>query len=179
RGAAGARRRPGRGGTPGGEGPALMHVVATAGHVDHGKSTLVEALTGQHPDRLADERRRGLSIELGYCWTRLEGVGDVAFVDVPGHERFVPTMLAGIGPVPAMLFVVAADGGWMPQSTEHLDALDALGVRHGVLAVTRSDLADPGPALAAARERLARTSLGDAVPAVAVSAATGAGFDEL
>jgi selenocysteine-specific elongation factor len=88
-------------------------------------------------------------------------------------------MLAGIGPVPAVLFVVAADGGWMPQSTEHLDALDALGVRHGVLAVTRSDLTDPGPALAAARERLARTSLGGGVPAVAVSAVTGAGLDEL
>ena len=119
-----------------------------------------------------------MTLDLGFAWTRLP-VGEVAFVDVPGHERFVPTMLAGVGPVPAALFVVAADGGWMPQSTEHLDALDALGVRHGVLAVTRSDLADPGPALAAARERLARTSLGGSVPAVAVSAATGAGFDEL
>jgi selenocysteine-specific elongation factor len=155
-----------------------VYVIATAGHVDHGKSTLVRALTGMEPDRWAEEKRRGMTLDLGFAWTRLPG-GEVAFVDVPGHERFVPTMLAGIGPVPAVLFVVAADGGWMPQSTEHLDALDALGVRHGVLAVTRSDLTDPGPALAAARERLARTSLGGAVPAVGVSAATGAGLDEL
>jgi selenocysteine-specific elongation factor len=118
-----------------------------------------------------------MTLDLGFAWTRLP-VGEVAFVDVPGHERFVPTMLAGVGPVPAVLFVVAADGGWMPQSTEHLDALDALGVRHAVLAVTRSDLADPGPALTAARERLGRTSLG-AAPAVAVSAATGAGLPAL
>jgi selenocysteine-specific elongation factor len=155
-----------------------VYVVATAGHVDHGKSALVRALTGMEPDRWAEEKRRGMTLDLGFAWTRLP-VGDVAFVDVPGHERFVPTMLAGVGPVPAVLFVVAADGGWMPQSTEHLDALDALGVRHGVLAVTRSDLADPAPALATARERLARTSLGGTLPAVAVSAATGAGLDEL
>jgi selenocysteine-specific elongation factor len=155
-----------------------VYVVATAGHVDHGKSALVRALTGMEPDRWAEEKRRGMTLDLGFAWTRLP-VGEVAFVDVPGHERFVPTMLAGIGPVPAVLFVVAADGGWMPQSTEHLDALDALGVRHGVLAVTRSDLADPGLALATARERLARTSLGGGLPAVAVSAATGAGLDEL
>jgi selenocysteine-specific elongation factor len=154
-----------------------MYVVATAGHVDHGKSALVRALTGMEPDRWAEERRRGMTLDLGFAWTRLP-IGEVAFVDVPGHERFVPTMLAGVGPVPAVLFVVAADGGWMPQSTEHLDALDALGVRHGVVAVTRSDLADPGPALAVARERLGRTSLGQ-VPAVAVSAATGAGLASL
>jgi selenocysteine-specific elongation factor len=155
-----------------------MRVIATAGHVDHGKSTLVRALTGMEPDRWAEERRRGLTIGLGFVWTDLPGAGPVAFVDVPGHERFVPTMLAGIGPVPAVLFVVAADGGWMPQSTEHLAALDALGVRHGVLAVTRVDLADPAPVLAQARERLAHTGLGE-VPAVAVSARTGDGLDEL
>jgi selenocysteine-specific elongation factor len=155
-----------------------VYVVATAGHVDHGKSALVRALTGMEPDRWAEEKRRGMTLDLGFAWTRLP-VGEVAFVDVPGHERFVPTMLAGVGPVPAVLFVVAADGGWMPQSTEHLDALDALGVRHGVLAVTRSDLTDPGPAVAAARERLARTSLGGALPTLAVSATTGAGLDEL
>ena len=117
-----------------------MHVVATAGHVDHGKSTLVRALTGQEPDRLEEEQRRGLSIRLGYCWTELPGVGEVAFVDVPGHERFVATTLSGVGPVPVVLFVVAADDPWMPQAAEHLAALHALGVRHGVVAVTRSDL---------------------------------------
>ncbi|KLL94728.1 selenocysteine-specific elongation factor, partial [Rhodococcus sp. IITR03] len=122
-----------------------MHVVATAGHVDHGKSTLVEALTGANPDRLAEERRRGLTIELGYCWTSWSEVGEVAFVDVPGHERFLTTMLSGVGSVPAALFVVAADDPWMPQAAEHLAALDALGVRHAVVAVTRADLADPGP----------------------------------
>ncbi len=107
-----------------------MRVIATAGHVDHGKSTLIHALTGTHPDRLAEERRRGLTIDLGFAWTNLPSGERLAFVDVPGHERFVPTMLAGVGPVPAVLFVVAADEGWMPQSAEHLAALDALGVRH-------------------------------------------------
>ncbi|OLF17212.1 selenocysteine-specific translation elongation factor [Actinophytocola xanthii] len=154
-----------------------MHVLATAGHVDHGKSTLVRALTAMEPDRLAEERRRGLTIDLGFTWTELDGEV-LAFVDVPGHERFVPTMLAGTGPVPAALFVVAADEGWQAQSTEHLAALDAFGVRHGLLVVTKSDRADPSPALALARERLAATGLGE-VRAVAVSARTGDGLPAL
>ncbi|MEO7421127.1 MAG: GTP-binding protein, partial [Ornithinibacter sp.] len=153
-----------------------MHVVATAGHVDHGKSTLVRALTGQDPDRLAEEHRRGVSIELGYVWTTLDPVGDVAFVDVPGHEKFIATTLAGLGPAGVVLLVVAADDGWMPQSAEHLAALAALGVRRGVLVVTRADLADPGPALASARAELAGTSRAD-IPQVAVSARTGQGLD--
>lgn len=155
-----------------------MFVVATAGHVDHGKSTLVRALTRMEPDRWAEERRRGMTIDLGFAWTTLPSGGTVAFVDVPGHERFVPNMLAGVGPVPAALIVVAADEGWMPQSAEHLAALDALGVAYGLLAVTRADLADPGPATARARAEIAATSLG-AVPAVAVSGLTGAGLPEL
>jgi selenocysteine-specific elongation factor len=155
-----------------------VHVVATAGHVDHGKSTLVRALTGTDPDRLEEEHRRGLTIQLGYCWTDLPPIGDVAFVDVPGHERFVATMLSGIGPVPAVMFVVAADDPWMPQAAEHLAALDALGVTQGVVAVTRSDLADPGPAARRATEELARTSLAGS-PVVAVSGRTGLGLDEL
>jgi selenocysteine-specific elongation factor len=155
-----------------------VHVISTAGHVDHGKSTLVKALTGSEPDRLAEERRRGLSIELGYCWTTLPGVGDVAFVDVPGHERFISTMLAGVGPVPAVLFVVAADDPWMPQAAEHLAVLDALGVSHGVLAVTRSDLADPGAAAARARTELSGTSL-NGITVIAVSGRTGEGMDDL
>jgi selenocysteine-specific elongation factor len=155
-----------------------VHVLATAGHVDHGKSTLVRALTGTDPDRLEEERRRGLTIELGYAWTTLDPVGDVAFVDVPGHERFLRTMLAGVGPVPATLFVVAADDDWMPQAAEHLAALDALGVRHGVVAVSRCDLADPGPMLDRARRELAGTSLAGS-PVVPVSAVTGAGLDRL
>ncbi|SCL36574.1 selenocysteine-specific elongation factor [Micromonospora nigra] len=155
-----------------------MFVVATAGHVDHGKSTLVRALTGMEPDRWAEERRRGMTIDLGFAWTHLPSGRTVAFVDVPGHERFVPNMLAGVGPAPAALVVVAADEGWMPQSAEHLAALDALGVAYGLLVVTRSDLADPGPALARGRAEVAATSLGG-VEAVAVSAVTGAGLPGL
>lgn len=155
-----------------------MQVIATAGHVDHGKSALVRALTGMEPDRWAEEKRRGLTIDLGFAWMTLPGGERLAFVDVPGHERFVPNMLAGIGPVPAVLFVVAADAGWMPQSAEHLAALDALGVRHGLLAVTRADLADPAPAAAEAARQLAATSLRE-VECVAVSAVTGAGLPEL
>ncbi|MEV4758639.1 selenocysteine-specific translation elongation factor [Micromonospora sp. NPDC049559] len=155
-----------------------MHVVATAGHVDHGKSTLVRALTGMEPDRWAEERRRGMTIDLGFAWTTLAGGEQLAFVDVPGHERFVPNMLAGVGPVPAALLVVAADEGWMPQTEEHVAVLDALGIRHAVLAVTRADLADPGPVLDAVRRRLAGTSLAG-LTGVAVSAPTGRGLDEL
>jgi selenocysteine-specific elongation factor len=161
-----------------------MYVVATAGHVDHGKSTLVRALTGMEPDRWAEERRRGMTIDLGYAWLTLPATGggpageQLAFVDVPGHERFVPNMLAGLGPVPAVMFVVAADGGWMPQSAEHLAAVDALGVRHGLLVITRADLADPGPATRAALAEIATTSLGT-VETVAVSAVTGQGLDDL
>ena len=155
-----------------------MFVVATAGHVDHGKSTLVRALTGEEPDRWDEERRRGLTLDLGYASTTLEGGRTVAFVDVPGHRRFVANMLAGVGPVPAVMFVVAADDGWMPQSAEHLDALTALRVRHGILVITRSDLLDPQLALDEAREAMAGTPLAD-VPAVCVSAVTGEGMDDL
>src|SRR5690606_30113944 len=98
---------------------AVKRVLATAGHVDHGKSTLVLALTGRDPDRLAAEKDRGLTIELGFAWTRLPSGADVAFVDVPGHQRFVGTTLAGLGPAPAVVFVVAADQGWQAQSAEH------------------------------------------------------------
>ncbi|HET6698943.1 MAG TPA: GTP-binding protein, partial [Nocardioidaceae bacterium] len=153
-------------------------MVATAGHVDHGKSTLVRALTGIEPDRWAEEHRRGLTIDLGYAWTTLPSGEQLAFVDVPGHQRFIGNMLAGLGPAPAVVFVVAADEGWREQSQEHLAAVDALGIRRGLLVVTRSDLADPAPVLADASERLAATSLGPG-PAVAVSARTGQGLPEL
>ena len=155
-----------------------MHVLATAGHVDHGKSTLVRALTGTDPDRLAAEKERGLTIELGYAWTVLPDGERLAFVDVPGHERFLPTMLAGVGPVPAVLLVAAADDPWMPQAAEHLAVLDLLGVSHGVVAVTRADLADAGPMVARARAEVDRTSLAGA-PVIAVSAATGQGLPGL
>jgi len=155
-----------------------VHVLATAGHVDHGKSALVRALTGIEPDRWEEEHRRGLTIDLGYAWTTLPSGEQVAFVDVPGHQRFIGNMLAGLGPAPAVVFVVAADEGWRQQSGEHLAAVDALGLRHGLLVVTRSDLAEPGPVLADARTRLAASSLGQC-EAVAVSARTGAGLPEL
>jgi selenocysteine-specific elongation factor len=155
-----------------------MDVIATAGHVDHGKSALVRALTGMEPDRWAEERRRGLTIDLGFAWTTLPSGRRLAIVDVPGHERFVGNMLAGVGPVPAALVVVAADDGWSAQTAEHVAVLDALGVRHAVLAVTKADVADPAPVLTDARERLSATSMG-AVRAVAVSALTGAGLPEL
>ena len=155
-----------------------MQVVATAGHVDHGKSTLVRALTGMEPDRFAEEKRRGMTIDLGFAWTDLPTGQTVVFVDVPGHERFVPNMLAGVGPAPAAMMMVAADEGWMPQSAEHLDALDALGVRHGLLVITRMDLMEPDLALADAREQLAGSSLAE-VEAVCVSAVTGEGLPEL
>jgi selenocysteine-specific elongation factor len=155
-----------------------VHVVATAGHVDHGKSMLVRALTGMEPDRWETEQRRGMTIDLGFAWMTLPSGEEIAFVDVPGHERFITNMLAGAGPAPGVLFVVAADEGWMPQSTEHLAAIDALGVRNGLLVVTRADLADPAPVLEQATLKIADTSLGE-VEAVPVSALTGQGLPEL
>ena len=159
-------------------GSPAMDVLATAGHVDHGKSALVRVLTGMEPDRWAEERRRGMTLDLGFAWTTLASGTTVAFVDVPGHERFVGNMLAGVGSVPAALVVVAADDGWSAQTAEHVAVLDALGVRHALLAVTKSDLADPAPVLADVAERLAATSMGN-VPGVAVSSVTGRGLPEL
>lgn len=155
-----------------------MYVVATAGHVDHGKSTLLRALTGTDPDRLAEERRRGLTLDLGFVSTTAPNGRPLAFVDVPGHHRYLATTFAGIATAPAVLLVVSADGGWCAQTSEHLAALDAFGVRRGLLVVTRADLADPTAALEEARTRTAGTGLEDA-PAVAVSARTGDGLEEL
>jgi len=155
-----------------------MQVVATAGHVDHGKSTLVRALTGMEPDRWAEERRRGLTIDLGFAWTTLPSGQQVAFVDVPGHERFVTNMLAGVGPVPAVLLAVAADEGWMPQSDEHLRAMAAIGVEHLLLVVTKADVAAADAALAESQRRVHDAGLALA-GSVVVSAAAGTGIDEL
>jgi selenocysteine-specific elongation factor len=158
-----------------------VHVVATAGHVDSGKSTLVRALTGMEPDRWEEERRRGLTIDLGYAWTTLPSGQDVAFVDVPGHERFLGNMLAGIGPAPVVCFVVAADEGWQAQSDDHRDAVAALGIEHGVVVLSRADRASAQrirDVLARARSELAGTGLREA-PAVAVSAVEGTGLAEL
>src|SRR5213595_3806001 len=119
-----------------------MPVIATAGHVDHGKSTLVLGLTGMDPDRLAEEKARGLTIDLGFAWATLPSGNGLAFVDVPGHVRFIKNMLAGVGAVDACLFVVAATEGWKPQSEEHLRILELLGVTHGVIALTKVGLVD-------------------------------------
>lgn len=155
-----------------------MNVVATAGHVDHGKSLLLSALTGMETDRHVQERQRGLTIELGFCWTDLGKIGDVAFIDVPGHERFIKTMLAGVGSRPAVLFCVAADGGWMPQSAEHLAILDAIGCTNAVVAVTRADLANPSIAIREAEREFAATAMSGAV-VVPVCAKDGTGLSDL
>src|SRR5436190_12096591 len=144
---------------------APLHVVATAGHVDHGKSSLIVRLTGMDPDRLAEEKRRGLTIDLGFAWTTLPSGREVGFVDVPGHERFIRNMLAGVGPVRLVLFVVAADEGWKPQSEEHLQIVDVLGADGGVVALTKSDLVDEAATarrIREVREHVKETRLADA-----------------
>lgn len=155
-------------------------VVATAGHVDHGKSTLIRALTGIEPDRWAEERRRGLTIDLGFAWTATPFGRSVAFVDVPGHQRFLGNTLAGLGPAPVVCFVVAADEGWQVQSGDHRDAIAALGIQHGLVVITKADRAPDRvrDVLAQTRVELAGTGLQDA-PAVAVSATAGTGLGEL
>ena len=158
-----------------------MHVVATAGHVDHGKSTLVEALTGTDPDRFAEEKARGLTIDLGFATTTLPSGAALSLVDVPGHVRFIKNMLAGVGAVDACLFVVAATEGWKPQSEEHLRILELLGVRHGVVALTKVGPADDDLvdlARLEVEERVAGTFL-EGAPVVDTDAPTGVGLDNL
>ena len=158
-----------------------LRVVATAGHVDHGKSSLIVRLTGMDPDRWEEEKRRGLTIDLGYAWCELPSGREVGFVDVPGHERFVANMLAGVGPVRLVLFVVAANEGWRPQSEEHLAILDVLGVDGGVVALTKRDLVDDETlslAESEIRDRVEGTVLADAA-VIPVSATTGRGIDDV
>ena len=156
-----------------------MRVVATAGHVDHGKSSLVQALTGTNPDRFEEERRRGLTIDLGFAHTLLGNGEGVSFIDVPGHVRFLRNMLAGVGGVDACMFVVAATEGWKPQSEEHLRILELVGLQHGFVALTKADLVDDEWRELQemdVRDHLAGTFLAEA-PIVAVSATTGEGID--
>ncbi len=158
-----------------------MRVVATAGHVDHGKSSLVLALTGTDPDRFEEEKRRGLTIDLGFAHTTLPSGAGVSFIDVPGHVRFLRNMLAGVGGVDACLFVVAATEGWKPQSEEHLRILELLGLRHGVIALTKTDLVDDEwleIATLEVADHVAGTFLADA-PIVPVAAPSGGGLDDL
>jgi len=158
-----------------------MHVVATAGHVDHGKSTLVKALTGTDPDRLEEEKARGLTIDLGFAGTRLPSRRGISFIDVPGHVRFLKNMLAGVGGVDAVMFVVDATEGWKPQSEEHLRILELLGIRHGLIVLTKVGQADDELI------ELAGLDIADCVsgtfleqaPVIAVDAVEGIGLDDL
>ena len=156
-------------------------VVGTAGHVDHGKSTLVKALTGIDPDRLAEEKARAMTIDLGFAWLTLPSGRAVSVVDVPGHERFIKNMLAGVGGIDAAVLVVAADEGPMPQTAEHLAILDLLGIGRGLIVLTKADAVEGewlGLVQEEVRERVAGTALADA-PIVVVSAVTGEGLTEL
>ncbi len=158
-----------------------MSCIGTAGHVDHGKSTLVKALTGIDPDRLAEEKERGMTIDLGFAWLKLPGGREVSIVDVPGHESFIKNMLAGVGGIDAALLVVAADEGVMPQTREHLAILDLLHVQRGVVALTKTDLVDE-EWLELVREEVMdllkpTTLAGSAL--LPVSAQTGQGLPEL
>lgn len=158
-----------------------MRVIGTAGHVDHGKSSLVLALTGTNPDRFEEERRRGLTIDLGFAHTTLPSGDEISIVDVPGHIRFIRNMLAGVGGIDACLFVVAATEGWKPQSEEHLRILELLGSRHGVIALTKVDLVDDELrelATLDVAEHVDGTFLADA-EIVPVSSTTGEGLDDL
>jgi len=159
----------------------MPYVVGTAGHVDHGKSALIQALTGTDPDRLAEEKARGMTIDLGFAWTTLPSGREVGFVDVPGHERFVHNMLAGVGGVGCALFVVDASEGWRPQSAEHLAILDLLGIPAGVVALTKVDLVDEATRDRVAAEvagRLEGTTL-DGAAVVPTAAPSGLGVDAL
>ncbi len=158
-----------------------MTVVATAGHVDHGKSSLVLALTGTDPDRFEEEKRRGLTIDLGFAHTTLPSGEELSFIDVPGHVKFLRNMLAGVGGVTACVFVVAATEGWKPQSEEHLRILELLGIDSGLIALTKCDLVDDDLLELAqmdVADHVADTFLADA-PVVAVSATTGSGLEQL
>ena len=166
--------------------PGTRHfILATAGHVDHGKSALIKALTGTDPDRLPEEQARGITIDLGFAHLELPDPADAAsrivlgIVDVPGHEDFVKNMVAGVGSIDLALLVIAADDGWMPQTEEHLQILSYLGVRRAVVALTKIDLAqDEQAAIAAIRERLAGKPFA-AAPIVPTSVVTGRGLDDL
>ena len=158
-----------------------MYVIGTAGHVDHGKSALVQALTGIDPDRLREEKERGLTIDLGFAWLTLPGGTEIGIVDVPGHERFIKNMLAGVGGIDLAVLVIAADEGVMPQTREHLAIIDLLGIEHGVVALTKADLVEVDfleLAAAEATEAIAGTSI-EGAPVVTCSAVTRKGLEDL
>ncbi len=158
-----------------------MYVIGTAGHVDHGKSTLVKALTNIDPDRLPEEKEREMTVDLGFAWMNLPSGREVSIVDVPGHERFIKNMVAGVGAIDLAMLIVAADESVMPQTREHLAILDILQIRRGLVVVTKTDLVDEELVelvKAEVEDVLEGTSF-EGCPMVAVSAHTGAGLDEL
>jgi len=159
-----------------------MLTLGTAGHIDHGKSALVKALTSIDPDRLPEEKRRGMTIDLGFAWLRVSSGGMVGIVDVPGHEHFVKNVIPGLSGIDAALLIVAANDGWMPQTEEHVQILDLLGVKHGVVALTKVDLIDDPDWLELVEkeigERLSKTSLRNA-PIIRVSSIDGTGIQQL
>src|SRR5450755_1999251 len=152
-------------------------IVATAGHIDHGKTTLVKALTGIDTDRLPEEKARGITIDLGFAHLALPGFS-LGVIDVPGHEDFIRNMVAGLGAIDLALLVVAADDGWMPQTEEHLQILHYLGIRHGLVAISKCDLGDPARVAADVREQLRGTSL-SGMPIVPTSVRAATGLEEL
>jgi selenocysteine-specific elongation factor len=158
-----------------------MYVIGTSGHVDHGKSTLVKALTNIDPDRLPEEKEREMTIDLGFAWMTLPSGREVSIVDVPGHERFIKNMLAGVGAIDLALLIVAADESVMPQTREHVAILDLLQIGRCLVVITKSDLADAEMVdlvKAEVEDALAGTAF-HGCPMLAVSAYTGAGIEEL
>jgi selenocysteine-specific elongation factor len=158
-----------------------MFVLGTAGHIDHGKSSLIKAMTGIDPDRLPEEKERGMTIDLGFAWLSLPDGSEIGLVDVPGHERFVRNMVAGAGGINAALLVIAADDGWMPQTQEHFDILKLLDLRHGLVAVTKTDLVEPDwleLVMADVHSKLNGTFL-ESAPILPVSSETGEGIREV
>lgn len=159
-----------------------MRVIGTAGHVDHGKSTLVKALTGIDPDRLKEEQQRAMTIDLGFAWLTLPSGESVGIVDVPGHQDFIKNMLAGVGGIDAALFVIAADEGVMPQTREHLAILDLLEIPHGLIAVTKVDMIEDEDWLELIQADIAETMTGTVLanaPIIPVSALRGTGLNTL
>ena len=154
-------------------------IIGTAGHIDHGKTALVRALTGIDTDRLKEEKQRGISIDLGFAHLDLSENLRLAFVDVPGHERFIKNMLAGVGGIDLVLFVIAADESIKPQTREHFDICRLLGIRNGIIVLTKSDLADPDfiELVRLEADEFVRGSFLEGAPVVAVSSTTGAGLD--
>ncbi|HQA48766.1 MAG TPA: GTP-binding protein, partial [Bacillota bacterium] len=156
-------------------------IIGTAGHIDHGKTTLIKALTGRNTDRLKEEQKRGISIELGFTYFDLPDGRRAGIIDVPGHERFVKNMLAGVGGMDMVLLVVAADEGIMPQTAEHLNILDLIGVRNGIVVITKADMVEQewlDMVMEDVKDRIKGTFLEDA-PVIPVSSVTGEGIDLL